>query len=234
MFKTLLMVSALFTSTVVLAQVKGDYPQGPSKGAVSIEEDSYRLASEIAQNGRYLTLDQRSSIAAQLEAIRATLYGQGPVQSNQYTCVAKDNDNRAPWVFGLRSGINVTRINNAVFNTVNECQDSLNSIRFLGPLAATCVAKDSDGRNPWVFGILDGRGTLSMIGRTVTNSQQECKSLLARVQVQRDFATFCTSRDSDGRSPFVAASIDLRSSQVTFGSESFNDINSCWNFLGAY
>ncbi|MFN8847071.1 MAG: hypothetical protein ACK5W9_09495 [Bdellovibrionales bacterium] len=51
------------------------------------------------------------------------------------------------------------------------------------------------------------------------------------MQPRRGSAQFCTSRDNDGRSPYVAVSLNVRTLDLQVGTEIFNSISACEQFL---
>ena len=98
---------------------------------VYIEEQVEKLAFEIRREGRFLSDEQRLQIARHLESIERVLRGGGGVQpgTGEYTCVSRDNDNRSPYVFALREGIQVVRLTGETFSALSECQNTLATAR---------------------------------------------------------------------------------------------------------
>ncbi|MDG0815324.1 hypothetical protein [Bdellovibrio svalbardensis] len=209
----------------------------------SIELKAQTIAQDLQYNGRNLTREQRFEISRNLDAIRRIMKGGStlplpppppplPAPTSNYTCVSRDNDGRNPYVLGIREGINVTRIMAATFSTEAECQGNLNSIRYVGGKSLLCLSRDNDGRNPFLVASLSG-GRISRIIRTVVSTKGECDDLLGNFRPDRNNnVSFCTSRDNDGRVPYVAAILNLNSESIQTGSESFSSLGACKSFLG--
>jgi hypothetical protein len=225
MMKTTLVLS-LFLSTVAMAQTRG----------TDLGSEAQRLASEIQRESSYLTRDQAARIQAKFQEIRDILYSPGgggaPVIGN-YSCISRDNDNAAPFVYALRDGINMIRVTGMSFGSLANCQASIQSIKYVGPLALACASRDNDDANPWVFTSLNG-GNVVKIANTNTSSLSACKDLMNRMIILGNTSTvaYCKARDNDNASPYVAVNLDLANGQMQTGTERFSDIESCWRFLG--
>lgn len=198
--------------------------------AQSLESEAFRVASRIRRDERVLSQSQKMEISRLLGEIRDVLGGDDD-RGGEYTCVSRDNDGRSPYVMAVREGINVTRINGETYSSESECQENFRTIRSVGGSSLLCLSRDNDGRSPFVLGAISGT-TLQRIQRTSVGSKQECLSLLNGLRVRGGTATMCIARDNDGRSPFVAASLDVRNLSLQVGRESFSSIAECNRFLG--
>jgi hypothetical protein len=218
-------------ATVLLLSVAG-----LAQSSAYIEQEAQSLAYDLQREGRYLSEGQRMQIARNLESIRRIMAGDvghpnPPPSYGNYTCVSRDNDGRNPYVLGYRQGVNVTRISGETFNTNQECSVAISQSRQLQGRTVMCVSRDNDGRNPYQLAVLNGT-QISRVQRTMVNSKDECLSLLQTLRPRREGMTFCTSRDNDGRNPYVAAILNLSSNSVQVGTETFSDKASCERFLG--
>lgn len=204
-----------------------------SFAANSVSVEAQRLAEDIRRESPYLTVEQQSEVMRHLRAARAALYGgpQNDDQGGSYTCVARDNDGRDPYVLAVRQGINVVRIPNAMFSTLSACQAGMSSVRIVRDTALMCLSRDNDGRDPYQIAVINGT-SVTRIQRTMTTSLDSCLNLMRSLRFTQGQATFCTSRDNDGRSPFVAAVLDIRSLQIQTGTEVFNSEAQCAQFIG--
>ncbi|MFN8847072.1 MAG: hypothetical protein ACK5V3_03520 [Bdellovibrionales bacterium] len=146
---------------------------------VYIEEQVEKLAFEIRREGRYLTDQQRQQIARHLESIERVLRGgdsQQPV-AEEYTCVSRDNDNRSPYVFAIREGIQVVRLTGETFSSIAECQSTLATAREISGRYFFCASRDNDGRSPYQLAALNG-SQITKIQRTTTSAKSECQTLV--------------------------------------------------------
>ncbi|MBS1958630.1 MAG: hypothetical protein JST80_04080 [Bdellovibrionales bacterium] len=224
--KALLLLTVTLTSTGAFAQqTSGD-----------IVRDSAQLASEIRRESPYLTRAQAAAISEKIQDIRTIIYGGSSGSDLNLTCVSRDNDGRDPWVLGVRDGINVSRLTSAVFANNADCTSAINNAKSFRGVAVTCVSRDNDGRAPFQFATIvnDGGVKANKVAKSISGSYADCQGTLNRALPSsgRDQLTYCTSRDNDGRAPFVAVNLDIRSGNAQAGSESFNAIDQCWGFLG--
>jgi hypothetical protein len=198
-----------------------------------IEEEAQNVAYQLRTEGRYLSASQRDQIARHLESIKRIMNGAGheePGTNGEYTCTSRDNDGRAPYVFAVRQGIQVVRISGETFTTQDECRRTLDSIRQISGRALFCSSRDNDGRSPFQMAVISGT-QIARIQRTVVSTRQDCETLVRSLQPRRGSVLFCTSRDNDGRSPYVAVDLNLYSMQLQVGSESFSTLQGCEQFL---
>lgn len=165
MLKTILFLSC-FLSITTQAQ------------PISIEQDSFRVAHEIRIQGPNLSFEQRTKIAAHLQAIRDTLYS---TNSNvAHLCVSRDNDGKNPYVIGFRSGAQIKKVSGTTFVDAASCQLSLDSMKVAQDGILVCITRDGDGRNPWQLGLLDNMGGIQKVAQSNTNTFEDCLNLLKK------------------------------------------------------
>lgn len=203
------------------------------QSALTIETDAFDVAVEIRRTARYLTPSERLQIASDLQSIRSVLSGEmsGAPNLQQYTCASRDNDGRAPFVVAFRQGIQLDRIPGETYSSDSACRAALSSIRSLGRTGLLCVSRDADGRSPYQLASLVG-AKISRLDRTQVSTQQECATLLNELRPRRGQVTFCSSRDRDGRSPYVAVSLNVNDGSVQVGTEVFDKLTGCQQFIG--
>lgn len=217
----------LFLSTLSLLVSIGSMAQSPQ----SIQRESQEIASDLKEEARYLSQDQIQRIARNLESIRRIMNNSSdPTDYPEYSCVSRDNDGRSPYALGYRNGVDVVRIPGESFSTKEDCQTALLSTRQVRRKTLLCVSRDSDGRSPYQLSILDG-AKINKIPNTVSNDKLQCQQALKELKSQGQNVIFCTSRDNDGRSPYIAISLNLIDFSVKKGSEVFTDISGCKQFL---
>lgn len=221
--KHMLLIAATVLSTAVSF----------AQSALQVEQEAQSIAYDLRRDSRYLSQDQLTRIARNLESIRRILGGQGGVgsQQSEYTCVSKDNDNMAPYVLGYRDGINVTRVLGESFNSTQACQEFLGQSRRVARKTMMCVSRDGDGMQPYQLAAFEGAGYKRIAG-TVTNTKANCLNTLVSLRPRGENAIFCTSRDNDGQNPFVAVSLNLYDLTLQKGTEVFNNLDACQRFLG--
>lgn len=218
--KSLLLISVM--SLMSLAQAQYQRPE-------ALEREAYRVADEIRREAPYLSSQDQAEISRKLQEIREIIRGGGQ-SSGQYVCVSRDNDGQNPWVIGVREGVTVTRITQAQYSTKTGCEGALSAARDIRGSLLICTSRDNDGQNPYQIGLLQGKSLIKVVS-SIVSTQSECSEMVRSIRVQGRLATFCGSRDNDGRSPYVAVALDLSTGQVTKGSESFSSIQQCRQFI---
>ncbi len=196
-----------------------------------IEEKADSIAMELRYRGHELSPSQRELINKNLNSIRRILDGdlEGPVSDARYACVSRDNDGRAPYSLAIREGINVTRLQ-LTYDSQQNCEQAMYSIRYIGYKALICTSRDNDGREPTLLAMLTGNQAVRIPSTVMTKG--DCQETLKTVRPDRNnVITLCVSRDADGRNPYVALSLNMNSGAVQKGSESFNSIGECKAFL---
>lgn len=228
--KTFLVLCMMATSFASQAQYRNE-------SRVTIEAE--RVAREIRYSESRLSRSQEDSIMEHLRAISRVLQGNGNGHGGgyhgseraSYTCVARDNDDRAPWVIAIREGLNVARIRTVSWNTKSACENVLGTTVAVRGKNLFCVARDNDDRAPFVLATLNGEN-ITKFNQLSWNTTSECQSIIREVRPYKSGAIFCTARDNDGRSPFVALELNIDDFSIQKGTESFNTIGKCNEFLG--
>jgi hypothetical protein len=216
-----------------------------------LESEADAVAIEVRRESPYLSIKQEQEIMEHLRAVRQILrgggtnhgggdYGHGHDNGNHgggyqndasYTCVARDNDDRAPWVIGVRQGVNVTRIQTAQFSSKPDCDNTIRNGRVLRGNNLICLSRDNDGRAPWLLANIDGT-SVTKIPATLVDSLDKCQAFLRDLRPRGANATFCGSRDNDSRAPYQAMNLNVETNEVTRGTEMFDSVAKCNAFLG--
>lgn len=222
-----------------LVLLSGNFASAQSMACDDLRSEIRRLGNIVNNNlpSQYRGTLQTS--VQRLEAISREVcsgggLGNGPglPPRAEYTCVSRDNDGQSPYVFAIREGIDVLRIRTETFRNMQDCTQSLNSVRFEFGRALLCVSRDSDGQTPYQIAALAG-DVLTKIQGTVIRTKSECDQTIAKLRTDRNGqATLCVSRDQDGQSPYTAISVDLGNLSVRRGSESFRTMTECERFIG--
>ena len=223
MLKSLLLLTLLAGMNV--------HAQPENRTGETLEQDAAQLAREIRNEAPYLNSEQRVRIADLIKDIRGTIYN-NPISTNDYVCVSRDNDGKNPFALGLRSGVNVAKINNAIYATSDDCKIAAKNIRSVRKVALVCATRDADGRNPWSVGLLDGRGGMRMLAPSSTSTLNECIDALKNAIVSSQQVIFCTSRDNDARAPFIPVSVNAITGEFTAGNTVYSNMNDCKSFVG--
>jgi hypothetical protein len=93
-----------------------------------------------------------------------------------------------------------------------------------------CIARDNDGRDPWILARFLGSGQMQRFDEFVFSTFESCQNTVrSAVTVGWDTSVFCTSRDRDGRNPWafgvIASGANLAADAI------FGDIGSCQSAL---
>lgn len=206
----------------------------------NIEQKALDIAREIQQRSPYLTDSQRVEIARDLESIRRTLRNEGgsrpnrPDRPDRYqsnlSCIARDNDNRAPFVIVVREGVDA-RKTNSLFGSMSECTNALDSSIRLGASSVFCSARDGDSRAPFILTAITRNGTERINGVTY-GAFNTCNDTLRSSRVSRSGnAIFCAPRDGDDRAPWVAFELDTVDLQIRKGNQTFSSKQECDGFI---
>ena len=215
-----------------------------------LESEADAVAIEVRRESPYLSVSQEQEIMEHLRAVRQILrgennhgggdYGHGHDNGNHgggykpeatYTCVARDNDGQAPWVIGVRQGVNVTRIQATQFSSKSDCDNTVKNGRVVRGNNLICLSRDNDGQAPWLLANIDGT-SVTKISATQVNSLDKCQGFLRDLRPRGNTAAFCGSRDNDGQAPYQAMLLNVDTNQVTRGTEVFSSVAQCNAFLG--
>lgn len=208
----------------------------------SVEQTAWLVAQEIQSKSHTLTGQQKAEISHRLNEIRRLLnssnpYPPAPPPPNRppqygenHTCVARDNDDRAPYAIAIREGINVVRLP-IIYRTMAQCQEQLKKASRVHGSVLVCGSRDKDGVAPFIVNLLHGTNHTEL-SHTVVRTMAECDELVSKIRPGRDGkAALCLSRDRDGKAPYVPALINVRNGQTEIGSEVFRNVYDCWAFI---
>lgn len=156
------------------------------------------------------------------QSLRSGVY----IGSSTMICIARDNDGRAPWISAAIDGRgNLTRYSVA-YETFNACTDALSSSTAIGSSLIGCVARDNDGRDPWILAVMSERGMIR-VGGTVFSTVAQCRETLQSGRRTYDALLFCTSRDNDGRDPWIIASVREDGTFIRNAGTVFSTLSQC-------
>lgn len=217
--KLLLLVSLLFSSSIIASD------------RYQINE----LLDEIRDEVDHGQHDRRSltRLDRQLRKALSTLQG-GSVpptpQMPSLLCIARDNDGRNPYVLGVRDSrtLRTDRVSRTNMGNLATCKRVIANAIIKRDMVLTCVTRDDDGKTPWAIALIKN-GQVSKKLRAI-GSLNDCIRTLSESLLTRRAMRTCTSRDDDGRSPFVTTVLDLNNGS-SFKEGSFSSINSCLNDL---
>ena len=147
--------------------------------------------------------DGRREIATPDDIRSDRVCDSGSSPSGSLICVARDNDNRDPWVFAvfLDSG-SIAKIPDISYSTKAACDLALTDSRAFGNSTITCVARDNDGRDPWQRVSITAAGQVQR-HTTLFPTYAACSSSLTQGRSIGDGLVSCSARDNDGRDPWI-------------------------------
>jgi hypothetical protein len=127
-------------------------------------------------------------------------------RSSSLLCVARDNDGRDPWVLATMNGATgaITKLPGTQFATIDQCRQAIIMARPTGNKLLACIARDNDGRDPWVGAeIAPDAGTVKKVTDLSFATFDACTQGISAGRTFMDQAIICTARDGDGRDPWV-------------------------------
>lgn len=195
--------------------------------AGTLSDTAYNVADQIRESEYDLTTSQRAEINRDLNRILRALRNDlpGDEYSSSYVCVSRDNDGRNPWIIGEKNGVQITRLAGTVFSTKDECETALAKARRTSAGLAICASRDNDGRNPMTVMILTGTAAKKLPNSTQPDGAA-CEFVLRNMKVSRKGILYCTSRDNDGRSPFIQMSYQF-DGQSARGGDTYSSMADC-------
>ena len=178
-----------------------------SASDLNVVDQAYDIATQIEDNYDQLSGKQRAQLRRVMSRAQAILDGSslpgGGGGADALVCTARDNDNRNPWMLGLRDRVQVQKIRGTVVGAKDLCEKTIDTAVVGRNSALACLARDNDGRSPWIIGRIDlNTATMTKINYTSVSSFETCVSTLNQAKVVRDGMIFCGARDNDGRSPW--------------------------------
>ena len=154
---------------------------------------------------------------------------QGPGSSiGNLRCVAKDNDNRPPYIIGAVNPrtLAIVQIAGTTFKNLTECEKSIAaSRRTHNSYHAICASKDNDGVSPWQYSILSDENKLFKV--STFKGLDECIGALQKTLITRFVIATCASKDNDGVAPYSKYIFSLENLTLT-KQESYRDMNTCF------
>lgn len=197
-------------------------------GSQDVVDHAYRVADQISSRASTLSPDQLQQISRLLRRIDQVMDGNPSQQLGHLTCVARDNDGQNPYVMAIREGINFTQIQGSVTNSLQDCQNQIQSILQKAGMSLICVSRDNDGMAPFKLGLLNlnSASVVSQGSQIVYNSRASCQAAAQQSHQTNGGVIVCGSRDGDGMSPFNQYLLGP-SGQVQRGNASFNSMSEC-------
>ena len=131
------------------------------------------------------------------------------LDGKKFFCSSRDSDGRSPfaafrWNVENNSLINFDKLL-LVYDSTQSCMDSLVNVSVRDGIAYVCASRDKDGRAPYAIAIEDKNTSKFQISKAVFSTMEECNTVLSQpIEILDGKKFFCSSRDSDGRSPFAA------------------------------
>lgn len=103
-----------------------------------------------------------------------------------------------------------------------------------GNSSLICVAKDNDGRDPWILATLNVNGTVTRLQGTQFSTIDQCRQSTAAARPLDRSVIVCIARDNDGRDPWVGAQIFLDTGTIQkIPDLSFSTLDQCTQGIGA-
>lgn len=120
----------------------------------------------------------------------------------QLQCISRDNDGHEPYMFGRKNeDFSVTPVQGSVLS-LRDCQASIAQTRRVSNYLIACTTRDSDANAPYMAMAIPNSGTAG-VKFGVFGGLSECLEAVGKAPVSGAFMALCTSRDNDGRAPFV-------------------------------
>jgi hypothetical protein len=148
-------------------------------------------------------------------------------------CLARDNDNRAPWIIArVEAGV-VTKLGSFTYNTVDNC-NHIAGLYSRG-ISFTCYARDSDDRAPFTLFELTQNGPIKVQAGIGKPSKNSCFDFYSSFKNFNGKWLTCGDRDNDGRAPFLIQQINDINFQVYQFQENkaaYTTLSECRSILG--
>lgn len=190
--------------------------------AASIKEDIRLLSSEILELVEVENQPRKlARVRKQLESVKSLLEGTGTRPGRRdrghnggLSCIARDNDNRAPWVMGYRDPVTLKleKMPNSLFQDKEKCNLSLTQTKETMGHSFVCISRDNDGRSPFVIGEYDEDGGYVKHNKFLT--LESCMKSMSRSRLGRGVFSYCGSRDNDDRTPYTLYILSVISGEV--------------------
>jgi hypothetical protein len=193
-------LSYLITFLTLATACGGSQQKHSSTEAVT---DIVSMQARSDGNFDVVCRDGRREIATPDDIRSDRVCESGTSPSGSLICVARDNDNRDPWVFAVftDSG-NIAKIAGVSFTTKAACDQALTDSRDFGSSTVVCVARDNDGRDPWQRVSINSAGQVQRHS-TLFQTYAACATSLTQGRAIGEGLVSCTARDNDNRDPWI-------------------------------
>ncbi len=150
----------------------------------------------------------------------------GPIPRSSLSCIARDNDGRAPWVLGVRDPrtLQTQKLPQSNVGELATCEQ-------VKPIAVNvrnslfvCITKDNDGRDPWALAHYRDGELVSKVNNIGTMSN--CVASLQQAIFNSQAIAFCATSDNDGRAPWTQMSVVAETGE-THKNGSFSTQDQC-------
>jgi hypothetical protein len=121
----------------------------------------------------------RNVTFATMSACTTALRDKVRLANNDYTCTARDGDNRAPYAVIHLNGTQVRRVEGQVFSSMSSCRRMLTESRVVQGELLFCVDRDVDNRAPYVMRKFNPTtATISPLNSNQFNTMSACQNIL--------------------------------------------------------
>jgi hypothetical protein len=146
------------------------------------------------------------------------------------TCASRDKDGRDPWVVATILDTGRVTSTNLVYGTLPQCQAALGAGHPFNGVLLLCIARDNDGRDPWIVGRFTREGALTREPSMVYGTIDQCHASLDGARHTGQVVLACASRDADGRDPWNVFKILASGTERT--TLSYGTVGDCVSSLG--
>lgn len=152
---------------------------------------------------------------------------------NNLRCIARDNDNRAPWILArIEAGV-VTKLGSFSYNTVDNCNHFAGL--YSSGISFTCYARDSDDRAPFTLFELTHNGPVKVQAGVGKPSKNSCFEFYSSFKYFNGKWLTCADKDNDARAPYVIQEIAAENFQVyqfQGNTTRYSSLSECQSILG--
>lgn len=166
---------ALLNVNAALAVLQGGGTPPSSQELTCVSKDNDgREPYQIARVNQDFSTTKIAGTILNNPDCKAAVKSPRKLRNHVVTCASKDGDARAPF-----QAISIAREGNdhrkfGVFNSFDDCSQSVARAQLNAQFFAMCASKDNDGRAPWLRLVLDTTtGSVTKAG-DVFNSLQDC------------------------------------------------------------
>lgn len=164
-----------------------------------------RVLTQIDQ--LYSSVDRSRLEPVQLRQIQDLLfqaeeivYGSRRPPRVNYICVSRDNDGRDPYSLAIQNADRSVQKLSLTYSSIELCERAIRSGRYVSGKYFICSSRDNDGRNPWsIYSLSSSKAQKHSM---VFSGFETCEQALKDGLDEQEYFFVCSSRDSDGRSPW--------------------------------